>query len=73
MVYTLISDKLTDDSVESESSNNSFVSNFLRKKVKADQIFNNQNQSLHLLIQTITLVTPAFDKDRIFHINLNKI
>lgn len=45
----------------------------MNKKIKSDQVLTNRNQSMHVLIQTIQLVTPAFDKDRIFHINLNKL
>jgi len=45
----------------------------MSKKIKPDLIFSNHNQSIHALIQSITLVTPTFDKDRIFHISLNKL
>ncbi len=46
----------------------------MNKKIVKDVIFNsNHRQSMHFLIQTVTVVTPAFDKNKIFQINLNKI
>lgn len=37
-------------------------------------IFNGlQKQSMHFLIKSVTVVTPAFDKDKIFQINLSKL
>lgn len=46
----------------------------MNKKIVSDSIFNNlQKQSMNFLIQSIIFVTPAFDKDKIFQINLNKL
>lgn len=46
----------------------------MNKKIVSDVIFNNlQKQSIHFLIQSIIVVTPVFDKDKIFQINLNKL
>jgi hypothetical protein len=46
----------------------------MNKKVISDQIFNSyQNQSIHAIIHQISVVTSAFDKDKIFHLHLNKL
>ena len=74
MLNTLIDDTENQMKNENKLSNDSFLNKFMDKKIVSDSIFNNiQKQSMNFFIQSIILVTPAFDKDKIFQISLNKL
>lgn len=73
MLKTLI-DKSSAETVIDGESEDPFLKKFLNKKIVSDMIFNSlQKQSMHFLIKSVTIVTSAFDKEKIFQINLRKL